>query len=154
MIAKLIAAVLATVSLPLFADPGSDATKLADSTALTKYRCEAHDRVMALWFSEMKKNDCGGLRYGEVKVRCRINSDGTLSDLTVVVGESAGLLKTVSINVLESAAPFKPFGDDLIKEMGRSYMDEFDFNIVRKSAMKPTDLKQEYGTPVAAPGFD
>ncbi len=144
MIGRLIAlAFLAAVGLPLFADSSAGPSAIPGTTALTKYRCYTHDVVTPLWYREMNRNNFGALRYGEVKIHCRVHADGTVSEVTVVLGDSTGLLKTVSLNVLQSATPFKPFDSDLIREMGTSYVDDFDFKVVRKSAMSPAALRQE-----------
>ena len=148
MITKLIgAAILATISISVFADE----PPAADATPLAKYRCYTQDVVTPLWYREMAKNNFGGFRYSEVRIRCRVHSDGTVSDMTVVVGESAGLLKTVSLHVLQSAAPFKPFDPALIAEMGTSYVDEFSFKVVSKATMTAKQRNVEGTAPMPSP---
>jgi hypothetical protein len=145
---------LAWVGFPLRADLPPNDPSPTDTTPLGKYRCYTHDLVSPLWYAEMNRNNFGAFRYSEVRIRVRVHADGTLSDFTIVVGDSAGLLKTVSLNVLQSAAPFKPFGDDLIHEMGKSYMDDFDFKVVRKSALNRDAERQESGNPTPLPSVD
>src|SRR5882762_2179436 len=92
----------------------------------------------------MEKNK-SGLRYSEVKLRLTLHSDGSISNPKILIGESAGLLKTVTLKVVFQSAPFKPFGDDLIKEMGPSYVDDFTFEITRPKTtlnLTPAELKQ------------
>ena len=59
---------LALIGFPVLADPILS-VKLAATTPLGDYRCYVHDKISQRWYSEMKKNDKGSLRYGTVKIR-------------------------------------------------------------------------------------
>lgn len=133
MIARLIwVAVLAWISFPLLADTFLPLTPEIPNGALSKYKCSLRDTLAPIWRSEMEKNKTS-LRWSLVQIRFRVNADGSISDPMVVVGESAGLNKTVSMKVLLSAAPFKPFNPDLIQEVGKSYIDQIDFTVEKES---------------------
>jgi hypothetical protein len=136
---------MALIGLPLLGDPAPVLT-----TPLETYRCYVHDTISPRWYSEMTKNDQGGLRYGKVKIRFTVHSDGSVSDLVVVVGDSAGLLKTVTMNVIRDSAPFKPFGPDLIQEMGTSYIDDYTFEVTRKRGGM-TATEAEHRVPLPPP---
>jgi hypothetical protein len=135
--------VVTLIGLPLFGDPAPELT-----TPLETYRCYVHDTIASRWYSEMTKNDKGGLRYGKVKIRFTVHSDGSVSNFAVVVGDSSGLLKTVTLYVIQESAPFKPFGPDLIKEMGNSYVDDYTFEVTRrKNGMTAEEAKHRVPLP-------
>ena len=137
--------VMALIGLPVLADQGAATTPLCD------YRCYLHDKVSQRWYGEMARNNKGALRYGTVKIRFMVHSDGTISNLSIVEGESAGLLKTVSINVLLDSAPFKPFSNDLVKEMGTDYIDDITFTVDHSSGQGMTPAEAERRVPLPPP---
>jgi hypothetical protein len=132
---------MALIGLPLFGDQFSipatgciarPATASATpNDELTKYQCYTRKALWTIWDREIMKNQTS-LWFGEVKIRCTIHSDGSISNPSVVVGESTGLLKTVSINSLIASAPFKPFNDALLQEVGKSYTDDFIFTVAQQ----------------------
>jgi hypothetical protein len=139
---------MALIGFPVLADQGAASTPAA-TTPLCDYRSYFHDRVSQRWYSEMVRNDLGALRYGTVKIRFVVHSDGTISNLSIMEGDSAGLLKTVSINVLLDSAPFKPFSDALVKEMGTDYVDDMTFITHRPSGhgMTPAEAERRVALP-------
>jgi len=136
---------MALISFRVLADEDVATTPLCD------YRCYLHDKVSQRWYGEMARNDKGALRYGTVKIRFMVHSDGTISNLAIMEGESAGLLKTVSINVLLDSAPFKPFNDGLVKEMGTDYIDDMTFTVQRPSDQGMTPAEAERRVPLPPP---
>ena len=125
---------VALIGLPLLADPAQDSTPPV-TTPLETYRCYTNSVIAPIWLREMEANE-SSLNYRQVKIRCTIHSDGTVTNLKVVAGDYSGLLKTISMKVLLKAAPFRPFSDALVKEIGKSYTDVFTFSVVRK-AIRP-----------------
>jgi hypothetical protein len=142
---------LALIGFPVLADPPTLSFKLAASTPLYDYRTHFCEKVSQRWYSEMAKNNKGSLRYGTVKIHFKVHSDGTISDLSILEGDSAGLLKTVSINVLLDSAPFPPFSDALVKEMGATYVDDMTFTASRPSTRDMTPAEAERRVPVPPP---
>src|ERR1700677_700432 len=100
---------------------------------LDKYKCYIEDTVKPNWEKEMVQNETG-LRYGDVILRFTVHSDGSISDFQVIEGDSAALLKNVSIKVLLASAPFKPFSAALIQETGDSFYDHMTFKVIRQTA--------------------
>lgn len=149
MIAKpVLLAILAWAGLPLFGDQFSipargwievpKSASGASTDELNKYQCYTRKVLWTIWDREIMKNQTS-LWFGEVKIHCTIHSDGTLSDPSIVVGESTGLLKTVSMDSLMASAPFKPFNDALVKEVGNSYVDNFIFTVAQKPHRQDKD---------------
>jgi len=119
------------------APPTSASTTPNDE--LTKYQCYTRKILWITWDREIMQNQTS-LWFGEVKIRCTIHSDGSVSDASVVVGESTGLLKVVSMHSLLATAPFKRFNEALLNEVGHSYTDDFIFTI----AQKPHPLDRDW----------
>lgn len=140
--------VMTLVGIPVLADSPQNLAPLAQ-TPMEAYHCYVQNKLAPLWYSEMETNK-SGLRYSEVKIRLTFHSDGTVSDPKILVGESAGLLKTVTLQLVLDSAPFKPFGDDLIKEMGHTFVDDFTFSVTRPRAgagMTPAEAEQRIPPP-------
>jgi len=149
MIARSILIVtLAWIGFAALADQETDSSSQTTSP-LCDYRSYFHAKVSQRWYSEMVKNNKGDLRYGTVTIRFKVHSDGTISDLSIVEGDYAGLLKTVSLKVLLDSAPFKPFDQALIKEMGLTYVDDMTFMTRRDSnhVMTPAEAEQRVPPP-------
>jgi len=146
--------VLAMAWLPLRGDDivsNSFASPLAERQ---KYICYMIDSISPSWRKAMYANQ-SGLTYGKVTVHCIIHSDGSITDLIVTVGESAGLLKNVSMKVLRDSAPFKPFSNALIKETGKNFGNDFTFTISRPNGTDNQQYSPDAGKivpPVINPG--
>ncbi len=110
------------IDLPVNA-PGTSA-EFAAYKLYTRKVLDSH------WRREMKINQTS-LWFGQVTIHCIVHSDGSLSGLTVTVGDTTGLLKTVSRQSLLESAPFKPFTQTMIKEVGYTYPDDFVFHVTR-----------------------
>ena len=123
---------------------------------LVKYKCYTREALEPIWRRETTANQ-SSMWFGEVRIRCTIHSDGSLSNPTIVVGESCGLLKSVSMQTLLASVPFKPFSDTLIKETGSSYTDEFSFTVTNRRRAAPTSEDRAYGgekLPSSSSGMD
>lgn len=113
-------------------------------TPMQVYHCYVYDTLAPRWYAEMEKNKTG-LTYSEVKIQLTFHVDGTVSSPKILVGESAGLLKAATLKVIFDTAPFKPFSDALVKEMGPSYVDNFTFEITRPKtslSLTPAEARQ------------
>jgi hypothetical protein len=133
-------ALLLSAGLPLHADwntiaaAGSIAPPLkmpGESYEVTKYKVAMRKALWSVWDREMRTNE-SSLWFGKVAIHCVVHSDGSLSDLTVTVGESTGLMKTVCRQSLLDSAPFKPFTDTMVSQAGSSFVDTFVFSVVKQ----------------------
>jgi hypothetical protein len=116
---------------------------------LVKYKTYTREVLHPIWSAEMVKNQ-SSLWFGQVRIRCTVHSDGSVSDLSIPVGAGTGLLKTVSQKALLASAPFKPFDAALLKEVGTSYTDDFVFSVVSKPTRPDKDwAPSEQDTPPA-----
>ena len=63
-------------------------------------------------------------------IQFTIHSDGSV-DTKVLEGNSGTLqlLLAISLNSIREAAPFDPFTDSMIQDIGDSYTDDFTFSI-------------------------
>lgn len=148
-----LAALLLLANSPLFGDPYTikaqgciDLPVNAPGTSaeFAAYKLYTREVLHSHWRREMKINE-SSLWFGKVCIHCIIHSDGSLSALVVTVGDSTGLLKTVSRDALLQSAPFKPFTQTMIKEVGYSYPDDFVFQVTRAHE-DPTSLDRSSAT--------
>ena len=84
--------------------------------------------VGSYWYPDINQH-FGLIPVGAVHIQFTIHSDGTLSDVTILEGDNQDMLKTISQQALVKPAPFKPFSDAMIKEVGDSYTDDFTFSV-------------------------
>ena len=103
-----------------------DNSPAAMQSDLGKYKQYVYEVVGSYWYPEVDKK-FGAIGVGSVTIRFTIHSDGTISDVEVIDGETNQILKSISQNALVSPAPFNPFTPGMIKEVGTSYTDEFSF---------------------------
>lgn len=153
MIAKILPiALLALIGLPLIAD---DPTQIPvwmciqpfkgdPNDELVKYKGYMRKALEPIWRRETTANQ-SSMWFGEVRIRCNIHSDGTVTNPAIIVGESCGLLKTISMHTLVTSAPFKPFSEALIKETGGSYSDDISFTVTRRQLPPPQAEDHAYG---------
>jgi hypothetical protein len=135
---RLTMAALLLAGLPLFGDatvpakgciePSVNST--STNVEVVNYKRYTREVLQPIWYREMKTNE-SSLWFGKVSIHCTVHSDGTLSDLVVTVGESTGLMKTVSRQALLDSAPFRPFSPAMVKAAGNSYADDFVFTVTR-----------------------
>ncbi len=105
-----------------------DNSPAAMATELGKYKQYVYSVVGSYWYPDIDKH-FGTIGVGMVRIKFTIHSDGTLSDVIVLEGDNLEILKTISKNALVSPAPFKPFSEAMIKQVGDSYTDDFTFSI-------------------------
>ena len=105
----------------------------APYTALQKYKQYVYAIVGSYWFPEVNQS-YGSIPAGTVQIKFVVHSDGTLTDISVLnEGKGDGtILKKLSTGAMEAGAPFRPFNEALIKEVGKSYTDTFSFTIPAK----------------------
>jgi outer membrane biosynthesis protein TonB len=114
--------------------PGAMSRRAADSspaamaTELGKYKQYVYSVVGSYWYPDINQH-FGLIPVGAVHIQFTIHSDGTLSDVTILEGDNQDMLKTISQQALVKPAPFKPFSDAMIKEVGDSYTDDFTFSV-------------------------
>ncbi len=66
-----------------------------------------------------------------VRIQFTIHKDGTLTDVRVLDGDgnTTMILRGISLEALRQPAPYKPFSDAMVKEVGDSYTDDFSFSV-------------------------
>jgi outer membrane biosynthesis protein TonB len=129
------AAPAATQSNPLIAQSTHGAIGIsganspaAMATPLGKYQMEFYQIVKSYWDPDVEKS-VSLLPVGQVVFRYTVHSDGTITDVTLVQGDNLQLLRTISRHALVAPAPYKPFSDEMKKQVGDSYTDEMSFSI-------------------------
>jgi outer membrane biosynthesis protein TonB len=107
-----------------------DNSPAAMATELGKYKQYVYSVVGSYWYPGINKS-FQILPVGMVDIQFTIHSDGTISDVVVLQGNEPNLqlLMSISKNALVAPAPFKPFSDAMIKEVGDSYTDDFTFSV-------------------------
>jgi len=105
-----------------------DTSPAAMATDLGKYKQYVYSVVGSYWRNGI--NDKVSLiGVGVVTIRFTIHSDGTLTDVYVREGNQYLMLRDVSRNALVAPAPFKPFSQAMIKQVGDSFTEEYNFQI-------------------------
>ena len=105
-----------------------DNSPAAMATELGKYKQYVYSVVGSYWYPDINKQ-FGTIGVGMVHIQFTIHSDGTLTDVVVLEGDNLEILRTISKHALVAPAPFKPFNDAMIKEVGDSYTDDFTFSV-------------------------
>jgi outer membrane biosynthesis protein TonB len=105
-----------------------DNSPAAMATELGKYKQYVYSVVGSYWYPSVDKA-FGTIGVGVVHIQFTIHSDGTLSDVAILDGDNLEILKNISTQALRAPAPFKPFSDAMIKQVGDSYTDDFTFSV-------------------------
>lgn len=105
-----------------------DNSPAAMASELGKYKQYVYSVVGSYWYPDIDQH-FGTIGVGAVHIRFTIQSDGQISNVTILDGDNLQILKTISRNALIKPAPYKPFSDALIKEIGTSYTDDFTFSV-------------------------
>jgi len=100
----------------------------AMQTELGKYKQYVYSVVGSHWYPDINQH-FGIIGVGMVHIQFTIHSDGRITDITVLEGDNLQTLRDISHNSLLAPAPFKPFNDALIKQVGDSYTDDFTFSV-------------------------
>ncbi len=107
-----------------------DNSPAAMATPLGKYKMQFWAEVSSYWHQDVDRN-ASLYSVGTVVFKYTVHSDGTISDITLLDGNDANLnlLRDVSRHALMAPAPFKPFSDEIKKQVGDSYTDQMSFSI-------------------------
>jgi len=105
-----------------------DNSPAAMATELGKYKQYVHTAVGSWWYPDINQH-FGTIGVGTVHIQFTIHSDGTITDVTVLEGDNLEILKVISKHALIAPAPYKPFSDAMIKQVGDSYTDDYEFSI-------------------------
>ena len=107
-----------------------DNSPAAMATELGRYKQYVYSVVGSYWYPAIDKQ-FGLIGVGAVHIQFTIHSNGQITDVTVLDGNTANLeiLRTISHNALVKPAPYKAFSDAMIKEVGDSYTDDFSFSV-------------------------
>lgn len=105
-----------------------DNSPAAMATELGKYKQYLYGVVGSYWYPDINQH-FGTIGVGMVHIQFTVHSDGTLTDVIILEGGNLEILKGISKNALVAPAPFKPFSDAMIKEVGDSYTDDFTFSV-------------------------
>jgi len=108
--------------------PGSSNSPAAMATELGKYKQYVYSVVGSHWYPDINQH-FGTIGVGMVHIQFTIHSDGTISDVTILEGNNLEILRDISHRALVAPAPYKPFSDAMIKEVGDSYTDDFSFSV-------------------------
>jgi outer membrane biosynthesis protein TonB len=105
-----------------------DNSPAAMATELGKYKQYMYNVVGSYWYPDVNDH-FGTIGVGMVHIQFTIHSDGTMTDVIILEGGNLEILKGISKHALVAPAPFKPFSDAMIKEVGDSYTDDFTFSV-------------------------
>jgi outer membrane biosynthesis protein TonB len=107
-----------------------DNSPAAMETELGKYKQYIYSVVGSYWYPAVNKS-FQVLPVGMVHIQFTIHSDGTISDVIILEGNTSNLqlLMSISKNALVQQAPFKPFSEAMVKQVGDSYTDDFTFSV-------------------------
>lgn len=105
-----------------------DNSPAAMATDLGKYKQYVRAVVGSFWYPDIDQH-FGTIGVGTVRIQFTIHSDGTISNVIVHEGDNLEILKNISRNALIAPAPYKPFPEALIKQVGDSYTDEVGFQV-------------------------
>lgn len=107
-----------------------DNSPAAMATELGKYKQYVYQIVGTYWYPAIDKQ-FGIIGVGMVHIQFTIHSDGTMTDVKVLRDTSPNvmILQTISNDALVKPAPYKPFSDAMIKEVGDSFTDDFTFSV-------------------------
>jgi outer membrane biosynthesis protein TonB len=110
---------------------GTNPAAKPPTDALGKYKQQVYLAVGSHWYASVDQA-LPSLPPGKVHLKFTIHSDGSLTDVILLEGKDFKELVKISSDALESSAPFEPFNDALIKEIGDKYVDDFTFSNAEK----------------------
>ena len=105
-----------------------DNSPAAMATELGKYKQYVYSVVGSYWYPDVDQH-FGTIGVGVVHIQFTIHSDGQITDITILEGGNLEILKGISHHALIAPAPYNPFSDAMIKEVGDSYTDDFTFSV-------------------------
>jgi hypothetical protein len=105
-----------------------DNSAAAMATELGRYKQYVYSVVGTYWYPDIDSH-FGIIPVGMVHIQFTINKDGTLTNVVVLDGNNLVILRDISKRALVAPAPYKPFTDAMIKEVGDSYTDDFTFSV-------------------------
>ena len=94
-------------------------------TPLTEYKAYVRQIVGSYWCPSVERLS-GALPAGRIHLRFTVHSDGTITDMRVLESTNQQLVD-IAVKSVNSPAPFKPFGRDLIYQVGDHYTDDLRF---------------------------
>ena len=104
-----------------------DNSPAAMASELGKYKQYLYSVVGSYWYPDINQH-FGTIGVDTVHIKFTIHSDGTMSDVIMLEGRDE-ILKTISKHALVAPAPFKPFSESMIRQVGDSYTDDFTFSV-------------------------
>jgi hypothetical protein len=98
-------------------------TSLLDvkATPLGEYDRDFVEAVTYRWYSLLDSQQFAADRTGKVTLRFHLNYDGTISDMTVLQNTVGDLLGYVCQKSINDPAPFKPWPEEMRREVGANY---------------------------------
>jgi hypothetical protein len=101
----------------------------AMATELGRYKAKVYRAVGSRWYDSVDRQ-LSLLPVGLVHIQFTIYKDGSV-ETKVLEGDQGALqlLCTISLDAIRNSAPFDPFTDSMIKQVGDSYTDDFTFSI-------------------------
>jgi len=94
-------------------------------TPLTEYKAYVRQIVGSYWCPSVERLS-GALPAGRIHLRFTVHSDGTITDVDVLEGKENRLV-SLALSSVKSPAPFKPFDESLVDQVGKSYNDDLWF---------------------------
>jgi hypothetical protein len=99
------------------------------------------DVIGSYWYPEVK-GDMDRLALGVVQIRFVVHHDGTITGMTVLLGDDLEPLRDACEHAITAPAPFKPFDDALSRQDEESYQEWVTFTAEKDSEHRQGRIKQ------------
>ncbi len=93
----------------------------AKATLVGQYDSQFVDAVTTRWYSLLDSQQFALDRSGKVELKFRLHDDGTISDMTEKNNTVGVLLGYVCQRAIREPAPFKPWPEEMRREIGKNY---------------------------------
>jgi hypothetical protein len=93
----------------------------AKATLVGQYDSQFVDAVTTRWYSLLESQQFSLDRTGKVELRFRLNYDGTITDMEEKGNTVGDLLGYVCQKAIKDPAPFKPWPEEMRREIGKNY---------------------------------
>lgn len=90
-------------------------------TEFGQYDAEFVDAVSYRWYALLDSQQFALDRTGKVKLQFHLNYDGTISDMAVLENTVGELLCYVCQKAITDPAPYKPWPEEMRREIGKNY---------------------------------
>jgi hypothetical protein len=101
----------------------------SQETIMGRYKAKLYRAIGSRWYIYVQQ-DPGLLTIGTVRIKFKVNKNGTITDIQIIQGGDSGALLAISRrSIMEVSGQIEPFPKQMQEQIGDSYDEEVSFSI-------------------------